>query len=84
MNLRAEIIVSQDADKLKKVFDAEEKAFRNKRADYEVKKSRNNLVFKIRAKDSSALRAVLNSITKMISVYENAKKVIKTKEVIKK
>ena len=77
MNLAAQIIVKKDFHDIEKLFVAEEKRFRNQRACYEVKKTKDKLVFKIKAKDSTALRAVLNSITKLISVYENAKKVVK-------
>ncbi|KYK26841.1 hypothetical protein AYK26_04625 [Euryarchaeota archaeon SM23-78] len=77
MNLSAEIIVKEDINNLEKLFAAEEKTFKNKRAGYEIKKIRDKLVFKIKAKDSSALRAVLNSITKLISVYQSTKQVVK-------
>lgn len=77
MNLTAEIRVREDFHNLEKLFLAEEKEFKNQRASYEVKKSKDKLVFRVKAKDSSALRAVLNSITKLISVYEATRKVVK-------
>ena len=77
MNLTAEIRVKEDFHNLEKLFVAEEKEFKNKRARYEIKKSKDRLVFKIKARDSSALRAVLNSITKLISVYEQTRRVVK-------
>jgi len=76
MNLTAEIIVKEDIDKIEKIFIPEEKTFKNQRAGYEIIKSKDKLVFKIKAKDGSALRAVLNSITKLISVYETSKSMI--------
>ena len=77
MNLSAEIVVNKDIHNLKELFAAEEKNFKNQRAGYEVVKQNDKIVFKVKAKDSSALRAVLNSITKMISVYEKTSEVVK-------
>ena len=77
MNLISEIIVREDIHNIEKLFIAEEKSFKNQRASYQIKKSKDKLVFKINAKDSSALRAVLNSITKLISVYEKTKTIVK-------
>ena len=77
MKLSAEIIVEQDIANIEKLFLPEEKAFQNGRACYEIKKAKQGLVFKITAEDSSALRAVLNSITKLLSVYESTKAAVK-------
>ncbi len=77
MNLSAEIIVKEDINNIEKIFIPEEKTFKNQRACYEIKKNKDKIVFKVKAKDSSALRAVLNSITKLISVYEKAERVVK-------
>jgi len=76
MKLIAEIIVKEDIHNIEKLFEAEEKAFDNQRAGYELKKAKQGLVFKITAEDSTALKAVLNSITKMLTVYETSKSVI--------
>jgi len=77
MKLSAEIIVKEDINNVHKLFEAEEKAFVNKRACYELKKNKGSLIFKISAEDSTALKAVLNSITKILTVYEKTKEVIK-------
>ena len=77
MKLSAEIIVKEDIHNIEQLFEAEEKAFDNKRAGYELKKTKQGLVFKITAEDSTALKAVLNSITKMLTVYEKTKGVVK-------
>ncbi len=76
MKLSAEIILEGDAHNIEKLFAAEEKAFQNQRASYDLKKENNKTLFKITAEDISALRAVLNSITKLISVYETSKSAI--------
>ncbi len=77
MSLSAEIIIREDAENLKKLFKAEEKVFKNKRASYQVIKKGGLVVFRARAEDATALRAVLNSITKLISIYEKAGNVVK-------
>lgn len=80
MKISAEIIVKEDSHNIEKLFAAEEKEFTNKRASYDIKREKDRLIFSINAEDSSALRAVLNSITKMLSVYEKAKGVVKNCE----
>ena len=77
MSLSAEIIIREDAENLKKLFKAEEKVFKNKRASYQVIKKGGSVIFSAKAEDASALRAVLNSITKLISVYEKAGRIVK-------
>ena len=41
------------------------------RAGFSMEKKKNHVVFRVKASDSVALRATLNSITKMLTVYEN-------------
>ncbi len=77
MKLSAEIIVKEDIHNIQKLFEAEEKTFDNQRAGYELKQIKDALVFKISAEDSTALKAVLNSITKLLTVYEKTKMVVK-------
>ncbi|MBN2053080.1 hypothetical protein JW756_06255 [Candidatus Woesearchaeota archaeon] len=77
MKLSSEIIVKEDIHNIQKLFEPEEKIFDNQRASYELKKNKDELVFKISAEDSTALKAVLNSITKLLSVYEKTKSVVK-------
>jgi len=76
MKLSAEIIVKEDIHNIQKLFEAEEKTFANQRAGYELVKTKQGLVFKINAEDSTALKAVLNSITKLLTVYEKTKQVV--------
>jgi tRNA threonylcarbamoyladenosine modification (KEOPS) complex Pcc1 subunit len=78
MKLSAEIIVREDINNIQKLFEAEEKTFDNQRAGYELKKAKDALVFKITAEDSTALKAVVNSITKLLTVYEKTKAVVKS------
>ena len=77
MKFKAEIIITEDIHNIQKLFEAEEKTFDNQRAGYELKKTKESLVFKITAEDSTALKAVLNSITKLLTVYEKTKSVVK-------
>ena len=45
------------------------------RVSVELKKKKECLLFKIEAKDSIALRAMLNSISKLLTIHEKIKKV---------
>jgi tRNA threonylcarbamoyladenosine modification (KEOPS) complex Pcc1 subunit len=75
--LSAEITITKDIADVEKLFSSEDREFGNKRASYDIKREKDRLIFRITAKDSSALRAVLNSITKLLSVYEKTKGAIK-------
>jgi len=70
MKYSAQITVSED---IKALFESETKDFPNKRASYEIIRSEDKNIFKITATDATALRAVLNSITKNLIVYEKVK-----------
>ena len=74
--LKASITVSKDVFDLDKLFSFEDKEFGNKRAKYSLSLKDDVLVFFIEAKDSVALRSVLNTITKLLSVYEKTGKVL--------
>jgi tRNA threonylcarbamoyladenosine modification (KEOPS) complex Pcc1 subunit len=68
--LTAQILVPVNDDLLEKVFSGEEKDFPSERASYSLKRTPNGLEFNIKANDSVALRSVLNTITKIITVHE--------------
>lgn len=73
MKYTAKIIVEGDAENISKLFEPEIKKFQNKRAFYSINQKGEQTEFMVSAEDSTALRAVLNSITKNLSVYEKAK-----------
>jgi len=75
-NLTAKIIIINGAKDLEKLFSLEDKEFPNKRASYKTKLTKKGLEFDIVATDSVALRSVLNTITKIITVYEKTVKAI--------
>jgi len=77
MKYTTKIIVDGDAKNISKLFEPETKEFQNKRAFYSIHKKGKKLEFNVTAEDSTALRAVLNSITKNLTVYEKTKKWIK-------
>ncbi len=72
--LDATISVSDEKGLLLKCFAAEDRDIRGK-ASYTVKSQKGKAVFEITAEDSVALRTVLNSITKMLTVIEKAKQI---------
>ncbi len=70
--LSAEILVLDEHGHLEALFGFEQKEMLNARVKYEVKKENKNLRISITARDSVALRSALNTITKIITVYEKA------------
>ncbi|MCF7872260.1 CTAG/PCC1 family protein [Candidatus Woesearchaeota archaeon] len=74
--LNAIITVPQNKELLK-AFSLEEKIFPNGRAKYEIKQEKNKLKFNIQAKDSTALRSIINTITKLITIQEKTDQLIK-------
>lgn len=75
--LKALLTVNYDSEILEKIFSMEEKEFANDRASYIVSLKNNVLEFDVKAKDSVAMRSVLNTITKILTVYEKTKEAIK-------
>lgn len=67
--LNATISVDDRAKVIGKCFAAEDRDIKGK-ASYAVKSQKGRAVFEIKAEDSVALRTVLNSITKMLTVIE--------------
>ena len=73
MKYTAKITIKEDIDDILKLFEPETKEFQNKRAVYSLEKKGKILDFIIEAEDSTAMRAVLNSIAKNLAVYEKTK-----------
>jgi len=72
MNIyQTSIILKGDPDKLYDYFQSE--IDQRDRGSIDIKKNKDSLKFDIRAKDSVALRASLNSLTKLFTVYEKLK-----------
>lgn len=67
-------ITAGSPDLVIKCFSQEEKNIQG-RAEYSVKKSGGNAVFEIKARDSTALRTALNSITKILTTIEKTKEI---------
>ena len=74
--LQATITVQDTKGNLEKIFSMEEKSFQNNRAKYDCKREAGKLKFDISAKDPTALRSVLNTITKILSVNDKAEQVL--------
>ncbi|MAG15919.1 hypothetical protein CMO88_02565 [Candidatus Woesearchaeota archaeon] len=70
---QATISVEDKNKILKKCFSSEDKDI--KKASYKVREDRGKTFFDIKAGDSVALRTVLNSITKMLTVIEKMGKI---------
>ncbi len=70
--IKAQIELEDPKKELFTLFDLEDRAFKNKRADYHpVFDDKKNLtILNIKAKDPTALKSVMSSIIKIIYVYE--------------
>jgi len=74
--LKATITTDKNTEELQKLFLLEEKNFQNDRATYTLRKIGKLLEFEVTAKDSVALRSVLNAITKIITINEKSGEVL--------
>jgi tRNA threonylcarbamoyladenosine modification (KEOPS) complex Pcc1 subunit len=70
------LVTLEDNGDLFKIFFLEDKDFGSDRASYDVTFEDNILKINVLAKDSVALRSVLNTITKIITVYEKTSDVL--------
>lgn len=70
--MRARIELPFD-DRIKTLFAAEDKEL--SRGHYNITKEHNNTVFSVEADDAVALRTILGSITKILSVWERSKNI---------
>jgi len=68
MKLKASIVITKDIDLIYKCFKPEISKW--SRSSIDIKKTKKSLHFNVNAKDATALRATLNSITGLLSVYE--------------
>lgn len=73
MKYSALLKVYGDSGKIAECFEPE--LNKKNRAGIKLTKKENFVLFEIDAKDSVALRATLNSITKLLTVYEKIEKV---------
>ena len=70
MKFRAEITTTEDVDLLYKSL-VTEKA-QTPRASLNIERHDNKLVVTVEAKDSTALRAMVNGVCKLLNVYEKS------------
>jgi len=73
MNYELELKVFGDSKKLYECFQPE--ILKGDRASVELKQKKEYLLLKIKAEDSVALRAMMNSVSKLLTVYEKMKKI---------
>lgn len=71
MKYSALIKVFEDVESLYKIVLPE--ISKGKRAELKVKKFKDHLLFEVKAKDSTALRTGLSSVSKLIQIYEKMK-----------
>ncbi len=73
MKLRAEIKAIGNPEIIYDCFQTEQKE--QDRSRFKIKKEKDGVLFLVEANDSVALRATLNSITKLLTVYEKIRSV---------
>lgn len=66
------IITSPGGILAEKVFRAEEKKFTHGRSSYSIKEKDDLLTITIEAKDPTALRATVTSVTRILNIVEGA------------
>ncbi|MDK2849571.1 MAG: hypothetical protein PWP03_47 [Candidatus Woesearchaeota archaeon] len=67
----------EDIDNLYKIFKPEVDSGFNNRAGFEVLKEKNTLAINFHAQDITALKAVMNSFLKVLTIYEGTKEMLK-------
>lgn len=73
MKLTADIVVcSASVPALKQCFAAEIPALQRERSTVVVHTTKDSMHFAVAAEDATALRATLNTITKLLSTFEKA------------
>ena len=78
MNIIADLKVKGKKEELKKLFLTELDGVKTDRAHFEIQDTKEKNVFclKIEAKDSTSFRAIINSISKLLTIYEKTDEVI--------
>lgn len=74
--LNAVITIEDNVDEIERLFSFEEKTLSNSRAQYSMSRKGKILEIYVSAKDSVALRSVLTSITRVLTIDEKTKKVL--------
>jgi tRNA threonylcarbamoyladenosine modification (KEOPS) complex Pcc1 subunit len=70
--MKALIEITEDIDIFEKVLKPETIGSEYERGSWSYEKKGNKLLIKVVAKDASAFRAIINSITKILSLHEKA------------
>jgi len=73
MKLRASIEAYGKAKDIAACFTLEMRG--KHRSNFTITENQDHIVFDIQAEDATALRATLNTITKLLTVYEKAEKI---------
>ncbi len=79
--LKAEIRVADKEGHLYELFGFEQKEMLGGRVRYDVTRESGDLVVSVQAEDSVALRSALNTVTKIITVYEKARSSVENGQV---
>ncbi len=76
MSYKAKIIINKDVENIYNVFIPELKDSEHERFKFSIQKKHEKLIFDIDAKDAVALRTVLNSLARLLIIYEKVKRFV--------
>lgn len=76
MRITATLKICGGAKELKQLFESENSGLKNDRASYKFKAKGKFFFIAISASDSTAFRAIISSISKLLSIYEKTGEVI--------
>jgi tRNA threonylcarbamoyladenosine modification (KEOPS) complex Pcc1 subunit len=74
--LKAKITIEDSEGHLEKLFSFEDKKLSNERAEYNISRIGETIEIDVTANDSVALRSVLTSITRVLTIDEKTTKVL--------
>jgi len=76
MKLSADLRISNSAKELSRLFETENSELKNERASYTFKSVKDDFIITIKASDATAFRAILSSVSKLLSMYEKTGKAV--------
>ena len=76
MKIIAELKIDGNKKELSKLFSTELDNIKSERSSFEINSKKDKFTITIKAKDSTSFRAISNSISKLLTIYEKTDEVI--------
>lgn len=80
MKIVAKLSIQGNAKELNQLFSSELDNIKNDRADFKIGKNKEEFTITISANDSTSFRAISNSISKLLTIYEKTDEVIQNED----